>query len=90
MEELLRCLQAIDASDMPNATSSILSGNKDSMIQKISSLASVILLTDEGLNIWENHRHLQSNGFPVFPGEQDSLGWLTGCIQTKKGIILYG
>ena len=90
MEELLQCLQSLDNSDLPNSCSGILNGDKKSIIHRISALASVVLITDEGLNILENHRYLESNGFPVFPGEQDSMGWLSGCIQTKKGIIVYG
>jgi hypothetical protein len=29
-------------------------------------------------------------GFPIFPGEQDRFGWLTGCIELRRGIIMFG
>ena len=48
------------------------------------------LLVDEGQNIWENIEKLRKHGFQVYPGEQDRFGWLTGCIDTQKGTIIYG
>jgi len=56
----------------------------------ISNAASEALIDDEGKCIWESHRLLSENGFYVFPGERDRFGWVTGCIQTKKGIIVFG
>lgn len=66
--------------------------NSDKYIQNeaISSLASNSLVGDEGECLWENHEILKREGFPVFPGERDRFGWLSGCIQTKKGIIVFG
>ena len=56
----------------------------------VSSLACETLIGKDGRNIYDNHDILADYGFPVFPGERDRFGWLTGCIQTKKGIIVYG
>jgi hypothetical protein len=30
------------------------------------------------------------NGYDVYPGEHDSYGWITGCIKTTRGIIVFG
>ena len=48
------------------------------------------LLVDEGQTKWENIEKLRKQGFQVYPGEQDRFGWLTGCIDTQKGTIIYG
>lgn len=55
---------------------------------------SVIYLADEYLTC-EIHgkraiQEIKNAGFDVFPGEQDRYGWLTGCIQMKRGIIVFG
>jgi len=48
------------------------------------------LITSEGQCVWEQHDILKQHGYEVFPGEVDGFGWLTGCIRTKKGILVYG
>ena len=53
-------------------------------------LADALLITSEGKCDWKNIDTVIEAGFDVFAGEQDSFGWLTGCIRTKKGIIVYG
>lgn len=64
--------------------------NKYIQNEEISSLASYSLVGDEGECLWDNHEILEREGFPVFPGERDRFGWLSGCIQTKKGVIVFG
>lgn len=56
----------------------------------IGSLADELLITDQGHCNWKNIKRLKAAGFDVFAGDKDSFGWLTGCIKTKKGIIVYG
>jgi hypothetical protein len=90
MEELLECLHALELSDLPDNAATVLPVGTDPRIQRISSLASVVLITDEGQNRLENHRILKEKGFPVVAGEQDSFGWLSGIISTKKGGIVFG
>jgi hypothetical protein len=48
------------------------------------------LIDDQGACKWEEINMLITHGYPVFPGERDSFGWLTGCIQTKRGILVFG
>lgn len=53
----------------------------------------VIYLSNQYLTSDERHlymRVLKHSGFDVFPGEQDRFGWLTGCIQLKRGMIVFG
>jgi hypothetical protein len=56
-------------------------------VQSVIYLAN-ILLTEE--DKFKNMKYIQQKGFPIFPGEQDRFGWLIGCIQLKKGIIMFG
>lgn len=58
--------------------------------KKIEDFAYEYLITDEGHPNFKNINILRENGFPVYPGEQDSFGWLTGCIKTKKGTLVFG
>ena len=90
MEELLDCLHVLESSGLPDDSTAPLHAMRDPILQRISALASVVLITDEGKILWENHRILQDKGFPITPGEKDSFGWLSGNIQTKKGIIVFG
>lgn len=94
MDKLLELLQKINTSELPNSDTFILNTLKDGpeveSIQSASNLASEFLIDDKGHSIWGLHRELKDAGFPVFPGERDSFGWLTGCIQTSKGILIYG
>jgi hypothetical protein len=55
-----------------------------------SSLANECLITSEGQPDADNIEVLRLYGFRVFPGEVDSFGWLTGCIQLSRGIIVFG
>jgi len=33
---------------------------------------------------------LNVHGYVMYPGEKDSFGWLTGCIKTQRGIVVFG
>ena len=59
-------------------------------INKIISMANVLLIKDNGKCNWDSMEHLQELCYYVHPGEQDSFGWITGCIDTSKGTIVYG
>lgn len=59
-------------------------------IDGIINLANETLITSNGQCHWDNIDKVKKAGFNVFAGEKDSFGWLTGCISTKKGIIVYG
>lgn len=53
----------------------------------------VIYLSNQYLTSDERHlymRVLKQSSFDVYPGEQDRFGWLTGCIQLKRGMIVFG
>lgn len=56
----------------------------------ITSLAEDALIAEGGRCNWDNIALVKAAGFSVYAGEKDSFGWLTGCIDTKKGTIVYG
>lgn len=84
LKKIIELLKEVDASDLPDNYDGFITNNE------INNLACDSLIDSNGRCIWENHEVLGDAGFQVFPGEQDRFGWLTGCIQTKKGIIVYG
>ena len=56
-------------------------------------ITAVIYLANDYLTSDERHIHLRilkQKGYYVFPGEQDRFGWLTGCIQLPRGVIVFG
>lgn len=59
-------------------------------IREAVSLATDILIDDQGQCNWKNIEILEREGFRVFAGECDRYGWLTGCIGLMNGIIVYG
>ena len=94
MNSLLQLLEFIDRSDLPESESCILNDIKDGditvAIANATRNADDVLIDDNGRNIREHHDILINNGYAVFCGERDRFGWLSGCIQTKKGTIVYG
>ena len=59
----------------------------------IDEVASVALINPSGKCNWEGHdelRKLSDGKYFVTAGEVDSFGWVTGCINTPAGIIVYG
>jgi hypothetical protein len=60
------------------------------LLVEIVQLCDELLITDDGACNWPNIMYLRHYGYRVYAGEQDSFGWLTGCIETRKGIIVYG
>jgi hypothetical protein len=94
LHTLVETLRDIDNSDLPDeydyVLNSVTSDYYSILIKNAINKADGALIDDEGHPIWEFHDFLGENGFHVFPGEKDRFGWITGCIQTKKGYIVYG
>lgn len=53
-------------------------------------LADSCLIGDDGHPIGEEMDEVREAGFPIFPGEMDRFGWLTGCIELSRGLIIFG
>lgn len=100
MEKLLAALRAVEAAatilnaDTDEETGQVwlTDGTEDDLDPLVKEVLehSGWLITKEGRPDWHAHAVLKGNGFRVTKGESDSFGWLTGCIHTSKGIIVYG
>lgn len=99
-ELLLTALTSIEESELPTLQSPHNQINlltltetypqyKD-LIHKAIQYADDALITNDGKCDWEAIQMLKDEGYEVFAGEQDRWGWLTGCIQTTKGCLVYG
>lgn len=78
--------------------------NKDNTIEVINNhydrshpliiatlfLANELLIGDDGHPDRENMDKITEKGFCIFPGEIDRFGWITGCIELSRGIIVFG
>ncbi len=85
METLIHLLKQIDENE-----SSAHDQDDILMNEEIETLATDLLITNEGACNWENINILRDAGFAIIPIEKDSFGWLLAGILTKKGIITYG
>lgn len=92
MENLLNLLNKIENNSEIQKTNYLTDGYFHELhedIQEVTRIACEELITNGSCN-WNNISKLKELGYNVFPGESDSFGWLSGCIKTKKGIIVYG
>jgi hypothetical protein len=90
MDNFLQLLEDLNASSLPDSLETILNDQTNRDIHLLVAYATTHLIDDKGNPNVDNHTILREKGFDVFPGEIDRFGWLTGCIQTKKGIVVFG
>jgi hypothetical protein len=94
MQRLVEYLKSIEASDLPDVPEHedvYLHCDQHELISKIIRSADEVLIGADGTPLFEEMDRLWHDyGYFIFPGERDRFGWLTGCIQTKKGIIVFG
>ena len=55
----------------------------------IHSLIENVFITERGNPNYSAIIHFENNGIKVGPGETDQFGWVTGCVHTAKGIIVF-
>lgn len=89
METLIELLRKVEEDDTIQKQGTYLDPEIP-IIDEISNLAERFLITKGGFCHWSNIHFLEDMGFKAFPLERDSFGWLSGGIQTKKGVITYG
>lgn len=53
-------------------------------------LANEFLIGDDGHPDRDHMNVVIEAGFSIYPGEMDRFGWVTGCIELSKGIIVFG
>ena len=96
VSELIEKLDALMESGDFKATISDEDGRtylSGDMVTELDADVSGVLIKSGGSPNYEAMDQLEkeSNGrYFVTPGETDSFGWLTGCLHTPEGIIVYG
>lgn len=92
MNHLVELLNDVDESCLPDASDDkVLHDEDHAVICVIRNLATSLLITDNGDPDFESIDALYNeHGYFIFPGERDRFGWLTACLRTKKGIIVFG
>lgn len=90
MEYLINVLKLIEKIDYIEPKDYLTNGEQPELVKEAVKSAEVLLITENGRPNTANMEYLRSQGFDVFPGKGDSFGWLTGCIRTTKGIIVFG
>jgi hypothetical protein len=91
MERLVECLKIVDLSDLPDDEEYPLIATDHNLICVIRCTATDVLINDNGTpNFEEMDRLYRDYGYFIYPGERDSFGWISACLQTKKGFIVFG
>ncbi len=91
MQRLVECLKAVDASGLPEDTEVRLDTTDHALIDEIQFIATRLFVTDKGEPDFNEMDRLQAEfNYFIYPGERDRFGWVTGCLQTKKGFIVFG
>ena len=92
MEELVSYLRQFDASDLPDGDDDVILHHSDhELVAMIECIATEIFIGEEGDPLFsEIDRLLREYDYFIFPGDRDRYGWLTACLRTKKGVIVFG
>lgn len=91
MQRLVECLRSVDESALPDNTDVRLDVVDHPLIDEIIFIASRLLITDKGEPEFDEiDRLFKEYGYFIYPGERDRFGWVTACIETKKGFIVFG
>jgi hypothetical protein len=91
MQRLVELLTEIDQSSLPDEDYDYVLRSDDHVnVSEIQSLACDLFI-EEGSPLFDDMDMLHKQyGYFIFPGERDRFGWVTACLQTKKGIIVFG
>jgi hypothetical protein len=89
MDHLVTLLREIENNPaLPDDFEATLCGE---FTHEIGSLATELFISKDGNPMFDEMDRLQKmSGFYIYPGERDRFGWLSACLQTKKGVIVFG
>lgn len=92
LETLLKLITTMEGDDSVKESEYLTDGSYDDLPESVQKIVveAEVLIDGNGRPKYELLREMKREGYDVFAGESDSFGWLTGCIQTKKGIVLFG
>ena len=86
---LIHLLQYINKDDTIEVTNEQYDRNHP-LVNAALFVANECLIDDDGRPDRAAMDRVVEKGFHIFPGEMDRFGWLTGCIQLSRGIIMFG
>jgi hypothetical protein len=91
MQRLVECLKCVDVSSLPDDNDTRLDVVDHPLIDEIIFIAERLLINENGEPVFEEiDRLYKEHSYFVYPGERDGFGWVTACIETKKGFIVFG
>lgn len=96
IDELIEKLNELYSSDISKAPTvmedNVMYFDTSELINEAVSLSNSLLISESSNVNYFNINILRSKGYRVFPGERDSFGWLTGCIQKigDNRILVFG
>ena len=84
-------MNAVDASSLPDNKDVRLDIVDHPLIDEIQFIAARFLIDDKGNPVFdEMDRLYRDHGYFIYSNGRDQFGWLTACVQTKKGFIVFG
>lgn len=91
MQRLVECVKIIEATSLPEDKDAPLDVIDHPLVDEIIFIATRLFIDDKGEPLFDEMDRLQHDyGYFIFPGERDRFGWVTACLQTKKGFIVFG
>lgn len=93
MDDLMAKLKAIEEIQLPLKDDTLVyfdDLDADGLVEDTRCIAEELLITGGGKCDWDNINSLKVSGYDVTAGEKDHFGWLSGCIHTSKGVVVYG
>jgi hypothetical protein len=89
LELLILLLKKIDSDSSIQVINNIYTYTH-SLVNAAKYMANEYLIGDDGYPNMDAIDYIILNGFHIFPGEKDRFGWLTGCIELSRGLIIFG
>jgi hypothetical protein len=89
LELLIYLLKTLNSDESLNTLSDS-EFHSNPLISAVKYLADICLIDNDGNPNSDNINEVSKNGFPIYPGEKDRFGWLTGCIDIKDKTIVFG
>jgi hypothetical protein len=90
LQLLILLLKYIDSDTSIQVENKFYTYSSHPLVNAAKYMANEYLIGDDGHPDRDNIDIISSAGFPIFPGEQDRFGWVTGCIELSRGIIIFG
>jgi hypothetical protein len=91
IDDLVAALKAIEDSDL-ECVDYLHEHEDNPLVERCEAEANATLITNEGRCNIRAMIELEKvcERWKAFAGDSDSFGWLTGCIRTTKGVLVYG